>query len=271
MSDNKNILLINDLSGFGKVALSAMIPVLSAFGYNVSNLPTAVVSNTLDYGKFNILDTTKYMEGTVSIWKELNFHFDCICTGFICQRQQIDIIEKVIEDNANAFVLVDPIMGDDGHLYNGIDYNIIQSLRKLISLSDLLIPNLTEAELLVFGETNIGEHSDEYYRDILKKLRIMGAKSIVISSIKEDDDYYIYGMEKGEIFRIQYDYIDTRFPGTGDVFSAVLLGNLMKKLSLRESTEKAAIFLHDSIRNSQNQSDHWQGLKVEQLLKNYDL
>lgn len=59
MNENKNVLLINDLSGFGKVALSAMIPILSAYGNNVSNLPTAIVSNTLDYGLFKILDTTE--------------------------------------------------------------------------------------------------------------------------------------------------------------------------------------------------------------------
>lgn len=48
---DKQVLLINDLAGYGKVALSAMIPVLSHMGYNLYNLPTALVSNTLDYGK----------------------------------------------------------------------------------------------------------------------------------------------------------------------------------------------------------------------------
>lgn len=51
---DKQVLLINDLAGYGKVALSAMIPVLSHMGYNLYNLPTALVSNTLDYGKFDI-------------------------------------------------------------------------------------------------------------------------------------------------------------------------------------------------------------------------
>ena len=53
-----NILLINDMAGYGKVALSAMIPILSNMKFQVYNLPTALVSNTLDYGKFDILETT---------------------------------------------------------------------------------------------------------------------------------------------------------------------------------------------------------------------
>lgn len=56
------LLLINDLAGYGKVALSAMIPILSHMQYEVCSLPTALVSNTLDYGKFEILETTDYMK-----------------------------------------------------------------------------------------------------------------------------------------------------------------------------------------------------------------
>ena len=43
-----NILLINDMAGYGKVALSAMIPIMSNMKFQVYNLPTALVSNTLD-------------------------------------------------------------------------------------------------------------------------------------------------------------------------------------------------------------------------------
>ena len=46
------VLLINDIAGYGKVALSAMLPILSYKGFNLYNLPTAIVSNTLNYEKF---------------------------------------------------------------------------------------------------------------------------------------------------------------------------------------------------------------------------
>lgn len=63
----KKICCVNDMPGVGKIALSAMIPILSAKGIDVASLPTALVSNTLDFGKFDILDTTDYMEKTVDI------------------------------------------------------------------------------------------------------------------------------------------------------------------------------------------------------------
>ena len=83
------ILLINDLAGYGKVALSAMLPVMTHAGLNLYNLPTALVSNTLDYGKFEILETTEYMRKTMKVWAELGFSFDAVCTGFIASKEQV--------------------------------------------------------------------------------------------------------------------------------------------------------------------------------------
>ena len=67
MNKNKQILLINDLAGYGKVALSAMMPIFSNMGFEIFTLPTALVSNTLDYGKFEILDTKDYILNTVNV------------------------------------------------------------------------------------------------------------------------------------------------------------------------------------------------------------
>ena len=39
---SKKLLLINDMAGYGKVALSAMIPVLSHMKYEVFNLPNRI-------------------------------------------------------------------------------------------------------------------------------------------------------------------------------------------------------------------------------------
>ena len=53
----KSVLLINDLPGYGRAALSLMLPVLSRMGFHVYNLPRALVSITLDYWKLEIFDT----------------------------------------------------------------------------------------------------------------------------------------------------------------------------------------------------------------------
>lgn len=60
--EGAKVLLIGDMAGYGKISLGAMIPIMSHMGFNLYNLPTALVSNTLDYGLFEILDTTDYMK-----------------------------------------------------------------------------------------------------------------------------------------------------------------------------------------------------------------
>lgn len=115
--NKKQILLINDMAGYGKVATAAMLPILSYMGLPTYNLPTALVSNTLDYGKFNILDTTDYIQGVFPVWKELGFSFDAIATGFIASERQAEIVSAYCKQEAahGTTIFVDPIMGDEGN------------------------------------------------------------------------------------------------------------------------------------------------------------
>ena len=52
----KKVCLINDIAGYGRVASTAMMPVLCSQNIMSSILPTAVVRNVRDYGKFHIED-----------------------------------------------------------------------------------------------------------------------------------------------------------------------------------------------------------------------
>ena len=54
----KRIVLFNDLPGYGKVALAAMVPLFSRMGHFPYQVPTAVISNTLDFGKLQMQDIT---------------------------------------------------------------------------------------------------------------------------------------------------------------------------------------------------------------------
>ena len=116
-----------------------MLPILSNMGHSVYNLPTALVSNTLDYGTFSILDTTDYMVRAIDAWKKLGFSFDCITTGFLASAEQVDIIREFIasQKKEGLLVMTDPIMGDDGKLYNGVTEETVENMRRLIGSSSL--------------------------------------------------------------------------------------------------------------------------------------
>ena len=270
---SKKLLLINDLAGYGKVALSAMIPVLSHMKYETYNLPTAIVSNTLDYGKFDILDTTEYMKNTLVVWEQLGFRFDAISTGFIVSKEQTELITEFCKEKAGsgAVIFTDPIMGDDGKLYNGITEDTVNLMRELISVADYIIPNYTEAAYLANTEYKEEGASDEELYAIIDALRDMGAKSVVITSakIKGSDSKSVIGYDHKEksFFKIDFNEIPVRFPGTGDIFSAVFIGKIMDGKSLCEATRQAMQVVSDMIEMNYENADKYKGIPIETCLE----
>ncbi len=266
----KHLLLINDLPGYGKVALAAMMPVLTHMGHHIYNLPTALVSNTLDYGKFEILDTTEYMKHTIDVWKELGFSFDGISTGFIASQKQAEMIAGYCskERERGTKIFVDPIMGDEGHLYNGLDEKTIEGMRELISVADFMVPNYTEAALLAgmpFEEEGLSWND---MRVLLEKLHHMSHGSVVITSGKVDGKDAVAGFDhkREEFFLRSFDMIPCRFPGTGDIFSAIFMGHVMNGMSIMESVERAMQAVREMILKSEDVKDSYKGIPVESFL-----
>ena len=267
MQGNK-ILLINDMCGYGKVATAAMLPILSYMGNLVYNLPTALVSNTLDYGKFNILETTDYITGVFPVWRELGFSFDAIATGFIASERQAEIVAKYCREEAEkgSVILVDPIMGDEGKLYNGVTPSTINSMRQMVSVAHLIFPNYTEACYLTDTPYKANGITEEEVLELVEKLRALGAKSVLITSILLADGSHVVAGYEGEFFLLPYDEIPVHFPGTGDIFSAIVDGHLLRGDSLRSSARIAMDTLSHWIEANKENKDKNRGIPLERHL-----
>ena len=265
----KKICCVNDMPGVGKIALSAMMPILSAKGIDVASLPTALVSNTLDFGKFDILDTNDYMEKTVGICQELGFRFDCIATGFMVNPKQIGIVETLINNQANdVLVVVDPIMGDEGKLYNGMTEKNVEIMRNLCSYADILIPNFTEACFLTKHFYESESLSKDEANDLLERVQKLGAKSVVITSAVVEGKNCVIGYDhtQGKTFQINFDLIDVRFPGTGDIFSAVLIGEILNNKCLQDATAEAMRVVRNIIEDNLDKKEKFFGVDIERYI-----
>ena len=263
------LLLINDMCGYGKVALSAMLPVLSHMGYRIHNLPTALVSDTLNYPKFYIHDTTEYVRQSLAIWEELGFEFDAISTGFIVTEEETRIISDFCHRQAakGVRVFVDPIMGDNGSLYAGVPESTIGLMRNLVACADYTVPNYTEACLLT-GTAMEDQMDAAAARRLVDAVRDLGAKSVVITSSKVDGADVIVGYDHvaAEYFTIGFDMIDCYFPGTGDTFSSVLLGRVMDGWTLTDAVRDSARVVRELIARNAEQVDKAAGLPIEACL-----
>ena len=264
------ILLINDMAGYGKVATAAMLPIVSYFGHSVYNLPTALVSNTLDYGKFNILETTEYIKGVFPVWKQLGFTFDAIATGFIISEEQARIVSEYCREQSvsGTIIFVDPIMGDEGKLYNGVTNEAVNRMREMVAVANLVMPNYTEATLLAGIEFRKDGVSYDEAKILLDKLRAIGSKSVLITSIKVDGQNNVVGYNNfdGEYFKLPYTEIPVHYPGTGDIFSAVLIGHLLKGDALKNSTRIAMDAVSSMICRYKDNEDKNQGIPIEKCL-----
>ena len=268
-TQDTKVLLINDIAGYGKVALSAMLPILSYKGFNLYNLPTAIVSNTLNYEKFRIEDTTEYLEETLKIWKDLNFSFDVISTGFIFTKKQMEIISKFCEEQSKKGVLIfnDPIMADNGELYSGISPDTVDYMKNIISVSDVTMPNYTESCLLTKTKYKEGISTEEI-NTIINKIREIGVKSVVVTSIPSVETKMVAGFDSkiNEYFYLPYEEIPTYFPGTGDIFSSVIISETLEGKSLKVATEKAMKIVKEIVFENKDQEDKKKGIHIEKYL-----
>ena len=274
----KRIVLFNDLPGYGKVALAAMVPLFSRMGHFPYQVPTAVVSNTLDFGKFRIQDMTDYMRDTIKVWDELGFDPDCICTGFVLSEEQVELIGDYIRsrkprideiqnvDNGRL-VMVDPIMADGGKLYNGIGMERVAAMRKLVSYSDVMVPNMTEAGFLTGICPGRERASAAELRELVDGLHKLSGKSVVITSAQdsETDEHLVCGYDhkSGQYFRVPFIFLPVRVAGSGDIFSTVMTGKLLNGESLEAAVQEAVRVLTALIRENQSHLDEYKGILVE--------
>lgn len=254
----KKVAAIHDLSGYGRASLTAIIPTLSAMGIQVCPLPTAILSNHM--GGFNscsYLDLTDNMEQYIDAWKNNGIYFDCIYSGFLGSERQIDIVSKFIDDfkSEDTLVVVDPVMADGGKLYKSFDWSFVPLMKKLVAKADIITPNFTEASFLLDLKECPKCITKNELKVWLKKLSDLGPKTVVITSVPNDEnDAYTnvvaYNSKDNSYWKLSCKYIPAYYPGTGDTFTSVMVGCILQGESLPVALDKAMQFISQCIKSS---------------------
>lgn len=274
MNPIKKVAAIHDLSGYGRTSLIVIIPILSTMGIQVCPFPTAILSNNTGYFEdFSFVDLTDSMEDYMNHWKKEDIEFDCIYSGFLGSERQVDIILGFIETfkTHSNMVVVDPVMGDHGKLYPTIDKGLVQKMKNLVKKADIVIPNYTEALYLLDKEYNT-EITVEEVKGMLRDLADLGPKMVVITSVPdmtESGDINVFGYDKeNNIFcKVSCKHIPVEFPGTGDSFASVLIGNLLKGDNLAIALDKSVQFIFTGIKESYAYSyPRKEGILLEKIL-----
>lgn len=251
----KRVMTIQDISCIGKCSLTVALPIISAAGIETAIVPTAVLSTHTQFKGFTFRDLTDDMEPIRDHWKKEGFKFNAIYTGYLGSERQIEIVKSYFEEfsSADTVKIVDPAMADGGNLYVGFDEHFAREMGKLCGSADIILPNISEAALML-GEEYPGEDADEEtVKALLLKLAELGSKIAVITGATLSDGsfgFIGYDVDKKEFFKYGTKKVPHRSHGTGDIFASAFTGALVNGFSVYDALSIAADYTAACIKNT---------------------
>lgn len=272
----KKIAMINDIAGYGRCSTTVSLPIISAMQVQVCPVPTSIFSNHTGFPVHFMHDCTDILPEYLEKWRELELTFDGIYCGFLGSVTQIGIVKdflasqtgnaghsRISADGNRPIVILDPVMGDHGRAYRTITPQHCEEMKELLTMADIITPNITEACLLTGAAYRESGWTAEELKELTEKLHSMGPDKIVITGMQDGDDFVNFiSVKKGpeelpdcsnsscrDCFNgyccgcCRMHIAGESRPGTGDIFASVIAADAVNSVDFFQSVEKAAGFV----------------------------
>ncbi len=266
----KTVGYIQDICCFGKCSMTVGLPALAALGNTVVPMPTGLYSAHLGYAGHTKLDTSGELEKILAHYESMGLLFDSVISGFLsspCEARLAMRARGLIKRGGLA--IVDPVLGDSGKPYGGVNEDMQSAMKELCRNADLITPNVTEACMLL-GLPAAQTLTAERAREILQALKAeYGVKAAVLTGCD---------LQKGLITTVSLDSAGSfdahdekkcggRWHGCGDLFVAVAAGLLLNGRTLAFACAFAAKFIAECVRHTESLGlPEAEGLSFEPLL-----
>lgn len=255
----KQVAVFNDISGFGNCSLAASLPVLSVLGIQCNPIPTMSLTGQGGYAVAYRKDLTEMLPRCTEAWSANDAAFAGIYSGYLTGPRQIAHVFDFLAAfrREQTFLLVDPVMGDNGHTYQIFSPELLDGMKRLSRQADLITPNLTEACLLadVPPEEVLSDPDArmERAREIACALRNRADRpqDVVITGVvcpSENGNIVsnVACTEEG-IYISSLPWFEKSYSGTGDLFASAMCGLRMNGYTTSQAMDITARFLHCSI------------------------
>lgn len=252
-SKQKKIAAINDLSGYGRCALTVSLPVISHMRIQCCPVPTSILSNHTGYDEYFFDDYSDKLPQYFEMWEKLELTFDGIMSGFLGSKEQIDMVVKFIHEfsKKDTKIIIDPVMGDHGKIAGTYTEEMCIEMRKLVSYADIVTPNLTEACKLVDMPYKENGWKKKELQLMAEKVSQMGPDKVVITGIPQGEFIANYVYEKGEESHfIKTHKVGEERCGTGDLFASIIAADAVNGVDFQKSVRKASAFVKKSMLKS---------------------
>ena len=267
--DYKKVLTIQDVSCVGQCSLTVALPILSACGHETAIIPSAVLStHTAGFTGYTFTDLTEDIPAIQKHWQKEGITFDAMYTGYLGSTKQVAYVKDIVENMGaeGCIRIIDPAMADNGKLYPGFDDDFVGAMADLCKAGDLILPNITEACMMT-GYEYKETYDEAYIEGLLQALEAMGLANIVLTGVSYDAATTgIIVRKNGTSEYYRHEKMARGCHGTGDVYSSSFVGALLKGKTEIEAAKIAGDYTLACMKNTQDDPDHWYGVKFEPVL-----
>ncbi len=266
----KTALSVQSLACHGKCSLTEALPIVSAFGISLSVLPTVLLStHTGGFSAPVKVDTTEFLEKSLEHFCTEKIKFDGVYTGYFTDKNQIDLFVNKLDSlkNDNALVVTDPVLGDNGRFFSGIDDSFLDSMLKLCKIADVILPNITEAYFLC-GEDYKETPTEDELLSLAVKLYNLTKTTVVITGVQRGRKIGALVFDGDNADLVLNEKESAHFHGTGDMLASFVFASLLNGKTLKQSVKKAQKFVAKSIRETvKHNVEERNGIDFENNLK----
>ena len=246
MNPTPKLAMFNSFAGFGRISITAALPVCAALNVQVCPAPTAVLSSHLAYQPCFLQDFTDMLPSYIKAWEDIGLTFEGVHVGYVRNAAQLETIQGFLSSKCvtpDTIIVLDPVMGDCGKAYSTITEEHICSMKDFIQASHIITPNITEACLLTGIPMKEQGYTLEELHHLCEKLDPSQKKKIVITGIEDGTNITNCIWEAGNITLHSIPSAGNSRHGTGDIFSSILAAEALHGTSFTCSISKASEFI----------------------------
>ncbi len=246
----RQVLCISSQVAYGPVGNTAAVPALQAAGFNVLQIPTIVMSNHPGLAKpSGVKLPATEISAILASLEALGVLQECVgvMTGYFTDAEQIKTASSFVADikerNSKLFVLVDPVLGDDGSLY--VSKDVANALRDdLVPLATCVTPNCFELSWLTgLAVTN--------RQDAVNAAAKLAAAEILATSIPVGHDHLATLAVTRDGCSETISPLRSNVPhGTGDFLAGLYLASRLNGFAPPEALKLSAAILETAISRS---------------------
>ena len=250
-----SIISIQSHVAYGYVGNKAAVYPLQSMGHEVLPINTVQFSNHTGYKKWQgEIFTRDHIRNIIRGIEDIGADKDCqaILSGYmgsheICS-EVFETVKKFKSKNENILYLCDPVIGNTSCY---VKPEVLEFFKANLQ-ADIITPNEFEAEIL----SGIKIKTTKDLKDIAEYFHDRGVKIVVITglNLKElsESGLYIFMSDQVHTFvtrTVEYNF-NTPPSGTGDLFSALFLGNYLSTKSAVQSLKRSVYFIDQVIKNT---------------------